>query len=336
MFGLLLCFLLCFLSWTTGQEDNPGHLLLVLGGGGEPNVGLFNQICDLKCDVEIPDVPQPYGSPGRTGSYAASLGDSVLVCGGLDDSGPPISSFKDCQELDLSTLTWTAMKMANYSAHGVSAQVSADQFTIFGGENTRYNGPGPTEWVDHNQIQHLDVSKDTKWTVLEELTLNEDSFLGSCAVVQNGKVLMTGGSDGSKLVSFDLEQEKWEVVLPSIGFSAKRHGCALVDLNGSDHMVFLGGDYNLAVAVELSTGDTLDLPRPSSKRSHRPFLNIVGNHLVVHGGDYNGEGFVTEEALNLSNLEGGWHARTVEDVSRVDSPMVVIKTELFSECTCTE
>ena len=241
--------LILSLSLTFGQESDSEHLLLVLGGAGEPSVALFNQACDQKCLVEIPDVPQAYGSPGRTGSYAASLGDSVLVCGGLDDSGPPISSFKDCQVLDLTTLTWSSSNMANYSAHGVSAQVSPDQFTIFGGENTRYNGPSPTEWVNHNQIQHLDASNnavsESEWTILEELTLSNDSFLGSCAVAHDEKVLMTGGSGGSQLLSFDLAQEKWEIVFPNTGFAAKRHGCIVAKLNGENNLVFIGGDYNL-------------------------------------------------------------------------------------------
>ena len=127
--------------------------------------------------------------------------------------------------------------------------VSQDQFTIYGGENTRYNGPGPTEWVDHNHIQHLDVSTsspaDAKWTILEELTLNNDSFLGSCAVVHDGKVWMTGGPDGSRLVSFDFAEKKWGVVLANTGFAAKRHGCYVVELNGDTHLVFIGGDNDL-------------------------------------------------------------------------------------------
>merc|ERR1719348_1300522 len=139
----LWCYLfITGVSYVCGQDD----LLLVLGGAGEPSVALFNQACDSQCQVDIPDVPQDYGAPGRTGSYAGVLGDNVHVCGGLDDGGPPISSFKDCQILNLRSLTWTASEMGNYSANGVSVQLSPDQFTIFGGENTRYDGPGPTEW----------------------------------------------------------------------------------------------------------------------------------------------------------------------------------------------
>ena len=44
-----------------------------------------------------------YRFPGRIGSSAAYNSESghVLLCGGLDSSGPPISTFKDCQVLDL-------------------------------------------------------------------------------------------------------------------------------------------------------------------------------------------------------------------------------------------
>merc|ERR1712183_452466 len=88
----------------SGQCED--KLLLILGGGGTPQVSLINQVCDKKCDVAIPDVPQSYGSPGREGSYAVSFEDSVIVCGGLDYGGPPISSFKDCQSLHLPSLSW--------------------------------------------------------------------------------------------------------------------------------------------------------------------------------------------------------------------------------------
>ena len=55
---------------------------------------------------------------------------------------------------------------------------------------------------------------------------------------------------------------------------------------------------------------------------------------MVHGGNYNQEGFVTEEALSLEDLEGGWQTRTVEDVSRVYSPAVVVSSKFFPDCAC--
>ena len=251
MNSLLLMQLLLIIistSCANANDDSDQQLLLVLGGASDASVAVYNQACDIKCSVDIPNVPQDYGFPGRTGSYATVLGDSVLVCGGLDDAGPPISSFKDCQKLDLSTFTWSKDKnMANYSANGVSIQISTSEFIVFGGENTRYNGPGPTEWVDHNQIQLLDVSEDESWKILDKLTLNNDSFLGSCAVFHDGNVLMTDGWQGTSLVSFNVDTKSWAEVFSDVGFSAKRHGCALVLINGEEHMAFIGGDTNLVI-----------------------------------------------------------------------------------------
>jgi len=337
--SVLCCYLIFFtgLCSVLAQVDGVEDLLLVLGGGGEPSVALFNQACDRQCVVDIPDIPQAYGSPGRTGSYAAILGDTVLVCGGLDDAGPPISSFKDCQGLNLHTLSWTASQMGNYSANGVSVQISPDQFTIFGGENTRYDGPSPTEWVDHNQIQHLDTSGDTgaEWVFLDQLTLNNDSFLGSCAVVHDDKVWMTDGVGGSTLLSFSLETQEWEVVFPDIGFSAKRHGCVVANVNGEDNMIFLGGDNDLAAALNLATGYTILLPQPAYRRPYRPILNVIGAHLVAHGGGFAGENFLTEETLKLDDFgSSGWEGRTVGDRSRINSPAVVVTTEFFPDCSC--
>jgi len=332
---LLLLQLLLIISsiCASASDDSDQQLLLVLGGASDASVALYNQACDIKCSVDIPNVPQDYGFPGRTGSYATVLGDSVLVCGGLEDAGPPISSFKDCQKLDLSTFTWSKDKsMANYSANGASIQISTSEFIVFGGENTRYNGPGPTEWVDHNQIQHLD---EETWKNLDTLTLNNDSFLGSCAVFHDGNVLMTDGWQGTSLVSFHVDTQSWTEVFSDVGFSAKRHGCALVLINGEEHMAFIGGDSNLAVALNLKTGAVVDLPPLSGRRPYRPIVTFISSHLIVHGGAFNGDDFQTEEALDLNNYENGdWEPRMLTDVSRINSPAVIISSKFASECRC--
>lgn len=77
-------------------------MLLLLGGSGQPSVSVVGgDDSECQLDPTIPDVPQPYGSPGRSGSLAGYHGGSVVVCGGDDDSAPPFSSFKDCHRLDL-------------------------------------------------------------------------------------------------------------------------------------------------------------------------------------------------------------------------------------------
>ena len=87
--------------------------------------------------------------------------------------------------------------------------------------------------------------------------------------------------------------------------------------------------------MNLATGFRIELPQPSFKRSHQPILTVVGTHLVVHGGEYVGEGFATEEALKLDDfVNTGWQARTVGDVSRVDSPAVLVSAKFFPDCVC--
>lgn len=83
-------------------------MILLVGGSGSPDVRVLlpggRDSNECRLDPDIPEVPQSYGSPGRVGSIAAFRGDSsVIVCGGVDDGGPPFSSFKDCQTLDLRT-----------------------------------------------------------------------------------------------------------------------------------------------------------------------------------------------------------------------------------------
>ena len=65
-------------------------------------------------------------------------------------------------------------------------------------------------------------------------------------------------------------------------------------------------------------------------------MTVLGTHLLVHGGAYAGEGFITEETLKLDDFgNNGWEARTVGDVSRVNSPAVLVSAEFFPDCTCT-
>ena len=84
-----------------------------------------------------------------------------------------------------------------------------------------------------------------EWEILDSLTLINDSFTGSCAVVKETKVFLTGGPSGSRLLSFDLQKEQWLVEIEDIGISAKRHGCTLANIEEEEYIVLLGGDYEL-------------------------------------------------------------------------------------------
>ena len=72
------------------------------GGASSPFITIVDDN-GKECKPQVEDIPQPYGSPGRLGSIMGAVNNILVVCGGLDSSGPPISSFKDCQRLNLDT-----------------------------------------------------------------------------------------------------------------------------------------------------------------------------------------------------------------------------------------
>ena len=258
-------------------------LLLILGGGGTPQVSLINQVCDKKCEVAIPDVPQPYGSPGRQGSYAVSFDDSVIVCGGLDYSGPPISSFKDCQSLHLPSLSWSSgPSMANYSALGVSAKISRTEYLVFGGLHTRNSG-GPTEWVDHDDIQKLSLSDDQglDWRQLEGKTYQHEPLLDSCAVsLEDGSVLVV---TKTQILRFSPQLEQWSLVELDIGvtgYSLGQYSCAKIRIDGEMFVVVI--NLQSPFAFSPSSHSIIMLPTPLSRRD-KPLVTVVGTEIIIHG-----------------------------------------------------
>ena len=61
--------------------------------------------------------------------------------------------FRDCQILNLSTLTWSeGPKLINSTAYGESIK-DGNKFYIRGGSYPSNPKPGPTMWIDHNIVQ---------------------------------------------------------------------------------------------------------------------------------------------------------------------------------------
>ena len=71
-----------------------------VGGAGNPSLSVI-KADGFECNVDLGDVPQDYGEEGRLGSVMNSWDENLIVCGGYSGSGPPFSSFKDCQNFNL-------------------------------------------------------------------------------------------------------------------------------------------------------------------------------------------------------------------------------------------
>ena len=258
-------------------------LLLVLGGAQTPGVSLINQICDKKCEVSIPDVPQPYGSPGRRGSYAVRFHDSVIVCGGMDFSGPPFSSFKDCQRLDLSSLSWSEVpgSMANYSALGASAKISSREYLVFGGLHARNFG-GPTDWVEHDTIQKLTLTDELEleWTELESRTYEKSPMLESCAVsLEDGNVVVV---TETQILHFNPQSQQWTALKLGLKLSNSLgpYSCAKTNIDDQTFIVVMNLDSPFAFNPESQS--IIMLPKPRGSRD-KPIVTVVDNNIILHG-----------------------------------------------------
>jgi len=314
----------------TVSVQSEDKVLLILGGGGTPQVSVINQICDKKCDVAIPDVPQPYGSPGRKGSYAVSFNDTVIVCGGLDYGGPPISSFKDCQSLHLPSLTWTSgPAMTNYSALGVSAKISRSEYLVFGGLHTRNFG-GPTEWVDHDDIQKLSVNdgQGLEWRLLKGKTYEDSPLLDSCAVsLQEGGVVVVSKT---QILTFSPELEQWSVVgldIDVTGYSLGQYSCAEIMIEGEMFVVVINPQSPFAFSP--SSQSIIMLPTPLSSRE-KPLVTVIGTKIIIHGKAEQSY----EESLDVTAITEGWKPRSVQDIDRVEPAMVEVSGNFFESCKC--
>merc|ERR1719402_1226325 len=110
-----------------------GDQLVTLGGSSTSSVGVIDiRVENIHaCPVSLPDVPQPYGAYPRMAAYSAVWDNMVYVCGGISSGGPPISSYKDCQVLDLYSRSWSSgPSLVNYTSYGASAVTESGKFFV--------------------------------------------------------------------------------------------------------------------------------------------------------------------------------------------------------------
>eukprot|EP00095_Tigriopus_kingsejongensis_P000551 maker-scaffold212_size255419-snap-gene-1.33 protein:Tk00551 transcript:maker-scaffold212_size255419-snap-gene-1.33-mRNA-1 annotation:"transposase" len=176
----------------------------------------------------------------RRGASAAYWNGTVIVCGGLDSSGPPISSFRDCQVLDLTSLPrkWSSgpemPDLLAYSGH----TLIGSRLYVIGGYHTSYPAPGPTQYVYSNKTYVLDMASMTDgWREAEFQLAAPTADL--CAVsTDNGRIAMIGALSGS----FDPNSIDSWIPLPDQGGSGM--GCALGNVTVAGSIfVAVGGGY---------------------------------------------------------------------------------------------
>jgi len=335
-------------NWCQAQSEEEERFVVLLEGHSAPDAALLRPD-GTACTPDPalpPAAPLPYGSPGRIGSSAAYSPESghVVLCGGLDSSGPPISSYKDCQVLDLDKREWMEPSpvppMPELLAYSGYAQTGDGQFIVAGGIRASYkNGPGPTNWLESDRIYSLDLNNYTSgWRELETRLPKNASHL--CAAATGSSVFVLGADLSGKVdVAVAAADSKWKE-LPALN-SADAGCIADADEFGSTHLYAVGGSAgtgNQIARMELGgdedtwaegdrggwqTGGGLET---KEQRPNRPAVARLPNSLVIAAGS---PGADSVEML----AETGWTVREgALRTPRQDSASVTVDVKHFPEC----
>ena len=89
------------------------------------------------------------------GGVSGMMGDVLVVCGGQDADGPPISTFKTCYKINVTSANqWT--QIADFPDYVSYAGVATDSVSgtmyVLGGVKAHYDGPMPTQWIYSDKI----------------------------------------------------------------------------------------------------------------------------------------------------------------------------------------
>ncbi|XP_059098641.1 uncharacterized protein LOC131892806 [Tigriopus californicus] len=328
----LLTVFVCVIFVLTCPQDAreiPQEVLVLLSGTSPSTVAVVNSI-GFECDVEIPEIPQPYGSPGRRGMSAGYWNRSLIACGGLDNSGPPISSFKDCQMLDLDTRMWQEgpdmPELLAYSGYTMVGSV----FYVIGGYHTKYDGGGPTQYVYSDQIYFLDLADiEIGWVTLDMKLPSASSDL--CAVASpKGNIFVIGSLSGY----FNPNQaDSWTSIPNQEGVGL---GCDLYLTEFNSSIVVAVGGSSLKNKVEtLNIGSedlpdmawNTDLPPFSEERTRRPSIGVLNLDLIIAGG--------SQTSSKIEKFtEFGWSqdASGALKETRADQASIRVPSSMFPEC----
>ena len=260
---------------------NADVILMTGGRNVKPNSveGVLEDSTACKVLSDLP--PRPYGGPSLVGAASAVMGDHLMVCGGQDFSGPPISTFRFCYKTNMAVCTQEWTRVADFpgpvSYAGVAGSNSGSMY-VSGGVKTRYSGPSPTQYIYSDKIYKYDLGADV-WSELPVKLPANDSRL--CSVLWQNKLIITG----SKFTGFvDLLSMNW-VDLPA--GQAANAGCAAYTRQGTAYFLIAGGSSGKKVTeINLETFEAKALPDLLNQRPRSPSVMVTdcGKVLVAGGG----------------------------------------------------
>jgi len=205
--------------------------------------------------------------------------DTVLACGGVNIFGDPK---KHCWTLGFAEEPFWSEAPNMLVARDAAAWALEGNFLIvLGGSLGKLNG-----YTDSVEMHNV---KSRQWIEGPQMSSSRYSH---CAVgLGNGSIIVTGGYGGLDQVErLDIDTGKWWP-LPELNPVRAQHGCAIVDLDGEQGVLVVGGDSG---GTRLKDVRFLSIEDPASgwrkvadlntARWGRPGVAMVGGRITVAAG----------------------------------------------------
>ena len=205
--------------------------------------------------------------------------EHVMACGGVNIFGDPK---KHCWTLGFAEEPFWSESPNMLVARDAAAWALEGNFLIvLGGSLGKLNG-----YTDSVELHNV---KSRQWVEGPRMSSSRYSH---CAVgLGNGSIITTGGYGGLDQVErLDVDTGKWWR-LPELNPVRAQHGCAIVDLDGEQGVLVVGGDSG---GTRLKDVRFLSLERPESgwrkvadlntARWGRPGVAMVGGRITVAAG----------------------------------------------------
>ena len=205
--------------------------------------------------------------------------EHVLACGGVNIFGDPK---KDCWLLGFSPEpNWTTATDMLVARDAAAWAMDGNLLIVLGGSLGKLNG-----YTDSVEIHNVHTRQ---WVEGPQMSSSRYSH---CAVgLGNGSVIVTGGYGGLGLTErLDIDTGKWWP-LPELNPVRAQHGCAIVDLDGEQGVLVVGGDSG---GTRLKDVRFLPIERPeagwrkvadlNTARWGRPGVAMVGGRITVAAG----------------------------------------------------
>lgn len=299
---------------------NGAQVIVVSGGDGNPSLSVIKPD-GFECDVELGDVPQDYGEEGRIGSLMDSWDENLIVCGGYSGTGPPFSSFKDCQNFNLKNRVWSKdPDMADWTAFaGVAANPNRQELFSVGGYHPRNTGPWPTEHIYSDAIASMNY-KTRNWTVLETRLPRNTSHLCAAIGTDENQLYIVGEVDAK----LDLTTGELKNLPKSPG---QNHGCVVTSYKGHESLVIIGGSTSY-LDLEREDATWEPFPIPPTPRGDRPTLHVIDGQLFAVGG--NVESFDVD--IFDAKVDDWKVVKNALKSPRIDHAATLVDAMFFPEC----